>query len=127
MAIIGLRPDDGPVARPDVRRSEEKGEETGMVTCPECDADIEIDETDIEEMEVGDPWDCIECNSRLRVLSLDPLEFEPDDDDDDDDRGDDETDEDDENDDGGDSDTTRYDDDHDDGGDDSDDDEDWDD
>jgi alpha-aminoadipate/glutamate carrier protein LysW len=52
-----------------------------MATCPECDAEIEIDDDDLEEMEVGDPWDCDACGSRLRVLTLDPLDFESDDDD----------------------------------------------
>ena len=56
-----------------------------MATCPECDAEIEIDDDDLEEMEVGDPWDCDACGSTLRVVTLDPLELEGDDDDDDDD------------------------------------------
>jgi lysine biosynthesis protein LysW len=55
-----------------------------MATCPECDAEIEVSDDDAEEMEVGDPWDCDACGSRLRVSSLGPLEFETDDDDDDD-------------------------------------------
>jgi lysine biosynthesis protein LysW len=56
-----------------------------MATCPECDAELEIEDDDLEEMEVGDPWDCEACGSRLRVASLDPLEFDSDDEDDDDD------------------------------------------
>jgi lysine biosynthesis protein LysW len=56
-----------------------------MATCPECDAELEIDDDDLEEMEVGDPWDCEACGSRLRVAGLDPLEFDSDDEDDDDD------------------------------------------
>ena len=56
-----------------------------MATCPECDAEIELDDTDLEEMEVGDPWDCDACGSRLRVAGLDPLDFDTDDDDEDDD------------------------------------------
>ena len=56
-----------------------------MATCPECDAEIVIDDDDLEEMEAGDPWDCEACGSRLRVASLDPIEFEGDDDQDDDD------------------------------------------
>jgi lysine biosynthesis protein LysW len=55
-----------------------------MATCPECDAEIVIDDDDLEEMEAGDPWDCDACGSRLRVSSLDPLEFEGDDDEDED-------------------------------------------
>lgn len=65
-----------------------------MATCPECDAEIVIDDDDLEEMEAGDPWDCDACGSRLRVSSLDPLEFEGDDEEDDDeDAADDETEE----------------------------------
>ena len=55
-----------------------------MATCPECDAEIEIDEDDLEELEIGDPWDCDACASRLLVASLDPLDFESDDEDEDD-------------------------------------------
>ena len=55
-----------------------------MATCPECDIEIQIDETDLEEMEVGDPWVCDGCASNLRLASLDPLEFDSDDEDDDD-------------------------------------------
>jgi lysine biosynthesis protein LysW len=55
-----------------------------MATCPECDAEIEIDDDDLAEMEIGDPWDCDACGTRLRVASLDPLDFETDDDDDED-------------------------------------------
>ena len=53
-----------------------------MATCPECDIEIEIDETDLEEMEVGDPWVCEGCASNLRLAALDPLEFDVDDEDD---------------------------------------------
>jgi lysine biosynthesis protein LysW len=53
-----------------------------MASCPECDAEVIVDEDDLEEMELGDPWDCEACGSRLRVSSLDPLEFEADDDED---------------------------------------------
>jgi alpha-aminoadipate carrier protein LysW len=82
-----------------------------MATCPECDAELEIEDDDLEEMEVGDPWDCEACGSRLRVASLKPVEFDSDDEDDEDedeeeseDAEDDEDDldEDDEKDDGGD-------------------------
>ena len=54
-----------------------------MATCPECDIEIQIDETDLEEMEVGDPWVCDGCASNLRLASIDPLEFDSDDEDDD--------------------------------------------
>ena len=56
-----------------------------MATCPECDAEIEIDDDDLEEMEVGDTWECDACGSSLRIAGLDPIELEGDEDDDDDD------------------------------------------
>jgi lysine biosynthesis protein LysW len=59
-----------------------------MATCPECDADMDIDDDDLEEMEVGDPWDCEACGSHLRVASLDPLEFDGDEDEDEEDEED---------------------------------------
>jgi len=55
-----------------------------MATCPECDAEIEVDADDLEEMELGDPWNCDACGSSLRVASLEPLEFDGDEDDDED-------------------------------------------
>jgi len=55
-----------------------------MATCPECDAEIEVDTDDLDEMEVGDPWNCDACGSSLRVAALEPPEFEGDDDDDED-------------------------------------------
>jgi segregation and condensation protein B len=55
-----------------------------MATCPECDAELEIADDDLEEMEAGDPWDCEACGSRLRVAGVDPLEFDSDDEDDED-------------------------------------------
>ena len=56
-----------------------------MASCPECDIEIEIDEDDLEEMEVGDPWVCDGCASNLRIATLDPLDFDVDDEDDDED------------------------------------------
>jgi len=55
-----------------------------MATCPECDAELTIDDDDLEEMEVGDPWDCEACGSRLRVAGIDPLDFDSDDEEEDD-------------------------------------------
>ena len=55
-----------------------------MATCPECDAEIEIDDDDLEEIQIGDPFECDECGSALRVATLKPLEFDPDEDPDED-------------------------------------------
>ena len=62
-----------------------------MANCPECDAELEIETDDLEEMEVGDPWDCEACGSRLRVASIEPLEFDSDDEEDEEDEDDEES------------------------------------
>jgi len=62
-----------------------------MATCPECDAQIEVDEFDVDK---GDQLSCPECGSNLEVTGLSPIELEiaPEDDEeeeeDDDDDGD---------------------------------------
>lgn len=53
-----------------------------MATCPECDADLEIDESDVEE---GDQVDCSECGETFVVTGTDPLELEVADEDEDED------------------------------------------
>jgi lysine biosynthesis protein LysW len=58
--------------------------ENVMAPCPECDAELQIDGDDLEEMDIGDPWNCPECGSHLRVVNMEPLEFESDDELDDD-------------------------------------------
>ena len=64
-----------------------------MATCPECDAEIEVDEFDVDK---GDQLSCPECGSNLEVTSVSPLELEPapEDEEDEDDDEDDEDDED---------------------------------
>ena len=74
-----------------------------MPTCPECDAEIEVDEFDVDK---GDQLSCPECGSNLEVTGVSPLELDlaPEDDeeeavvgdglDDDDDEEEDEDDED---------------------------------
>jgi alpha-aminoadipate carrier protein LysW len=55
-----------------------------MAICPECDAEIEVDEFDVDK---GDQLSCPECGSNLEVVGLSPLELDvaPDDDEEDDD------------------------------------------
>ena len=64
-----------------------------MATCPECDAEIEVDEFDVDK---GDQLSFPECGSNLEVTGLSPLELdiapEDDEDDDEDDEEDDEED-----------------------------------
>jgi alpha-aminoadipate/glutamate carrier protein LysW len=88
-----------PLAKPNVRQRVEER----MATCPECDAEIEVDEFDIDK---GDQLSCPECGSNLEVTGLSPIELdlapdddEEDDDDDDDDVEDDDLDDDDDDDD----------------------------
>ncbi len=60
--------------------------EERMATCPECDAEIEVDEFDVDK---GDQLSCPECGSNLEVIGLSPIELDladEDDDDDDDER-----------------------------------------
>jgi len=54
-----------------------------MATCPECDAEVEVDEDDVD---LGDEVSCNECGQTLVISNTDPLEldFAPDDEDDED-------------------------------------------
>lgn len=45
-----------------------------MAVCPECEADIEIDEFDVDK---GEIISCPECGVDLEVVGLAPLELEP--------------------------------------------------
>jgi alpha-aminoadipate/glutamate carrier protein LysW len=60
-----------------------------MVTCPVCEAAIDVDEEEIDE---GDTISCDECGADLKVLGTDPLELESVDDLDEDEEEDDEDD-----------------------------------
>lgn len=69
-----------------------------MATCPECDADLDIDEAEVDE---GDTVTCGECGDTFTVTGVDPLELEltdegeeEEEEDDDEDEGDDFDDED---------------------------------
>jgi alpha-aminoadipate carrier protein LysW len=54
-----------------------------MANCPECDAEIEVDEFDVDK---GDLLSCPECGSSLEVTGVSPIELDiaPDDDEEDD-------------------------------------------
>jgi alpha-aminoadipate carrier protein LysW len=51
-----------------------------IAVCPECEAEIHVD----EEVDKGDLLDCEECDVRLEVVGLDPVELDlaPDEEDD---------------------------------------------
>jgi alpha-aminoadipate/glutamate carrier protein LysW len=44
-----------------------------MAACPECDAEIEVDEFDVD---LGDPLSCPECGQSLVVSSTNPIELD---------------------------------------------------
>jgi alpha-aminoadipate carrier protein LysW len=48
-----------------------------MVTCPKCDAAIDVEE---EELDEGDVLSCDECGASLTVASVNPVELESEDD-----------------------------------------------
>lgn len=59
-----------------------------MATCPECDAEVKVDEDDVD---LGDEVSCDECGQTLVISGVDPLEldFATEDDEDDEDEDDD--------------------------------------
>lgn len=64
-----------------------------MATCPECDAEVEVDEADVE---LGDDVTCPDCGQTLVISNMEPLEldFAPEDDEDEEDDDEEEVDED---------------------------------
>lgn len=44
-----------------------------MATCPECDAEIEVDEFDVDK---GDLLTCPECGTNLEIASISPVELD---------------------------------------------------
>jgi len=46
-----------------------------MVSCPQCDANIDVEEDELDE---GDAISCDECGATVRVAGLNPLELESD-------------------------------------------------
>jgi alpha-aminoadipate carrier protein LysW len=44
-----------------------------MATCPECDAELDVDDFDVEK---GDVISCPECGSNLEVTGVSPLDVE---------------------------------------------------
>ena len=41
-------------------------------TCPECEADVQVD----EDADKGDVLECNDCGSLLEVVGLDPIELD---------------------------------------------------
>lgn len=48
-----------------------------MVSCPKCDASIDVEE---EELDEGDVLSCDECGASLTVASVNPVELASEDD-----------------------------------------------
>ena len=45
-----------------------------MATCPECEAEMDVDEFDVDR---GDQLSCPECGANLEVISISPVELDP--------------------------------------------------
>ena len=43
-----------------------------LAVCPECEAEIHVD----EDLDKGDTMRCVECDSKLEVVGLDPVELD---------------------------------------------------
>jgi lysine biosynthesis protein LysW len=43
-----------------------------LATCPECEAEIHVD----EEIDKGETMHCEECDTKLEVVGLDPIELD---------------------------------------------------
>jgi alpha-aminoadipate/glutamate carrier protein LysW len=43
-----------------------------LATCPECEAEIHVD----EDVDKGEIINCEECEARLEVVGLDPIEMD---------------------------------------------------
>lgn len=41
-------------------------------TCPECEADVQVD----EDVDKGDIVECPDCGAQLEVVGLDPIELD---------------------------------------------------
>jgi len=41
-------------------------------TCPECDAEVQVD----EDTDKGDVVECSDCGTQLEVVGLDPIELD---------------------------------------------------
>jgi alpha-aminoadipate/glutamate carrier protein LysW len=52
-----------------------------MVSCPKCDAPIDVEE---EELDEGDILSCDECGASLTVAGVNPVELETEDEEDED-------------------------------------------
>jgi alpha-aminoadipate carrier protein LysW len=53
-----------------------------MISCPKCDAPIDVEEEDLDE---GDVLSCDECGASLAVSSVNPVELQLEDEEDEDD------------------------------------------
>ncbi len=53
-----------------------------MISCPKCDASIDVEE---EELDEGDVLSCDECGAALTVASVNPVELQSDEEEEEDD------------------------------------------
>ena len=43
-----------------------------LAVCPQCEAEIHVD----DDLDKGDAISCVECDARLEVVGLDPIELD---------------------------------------------------
>jgi alpha-aminoadipate carrier protein LysW len=53
---------------------EEFRTEAIMIYCPECETNLDIDEEEVDEGEVGS---CPECGSDFEIITVSPIELKP--------------------------------------------------
>ena len=46
-----------------------------MTSCPVCDADIEVDDLDEFDVDIGDRLGCFACGARFEVVKVAPIEL----------------------------------------------------
>jgi alpha-aminoadipate/glutamate carrier protein LysW len=49
-----------------------KGEEAVMISCPECESELDIE---LDEIEEGDVVTCNECGTEFEVVAVEPVEL----------------------------------------------------
>jgi alpha-aminoadipate carrier protein LysW len=48
--------------------------EESMVSCPECETDLDIEEDEVDE---GEIVSCPECGSDFEIITVNPIELKP--------------------------------------------------
>jgi alpha-aminoadipate carrier protein LysW len=63
-----------PLARLNPRREQLHEEEAAVIRCPDCAAELDVDEDEVEE---GEILNCPECETELEVTQTHPVQVNP--------------------------------------------------